>query len=241
MNIVLISTGARPRLLQQTISSLRRNAADYQQHTLTVVMDDPAQQHAEECADAMWDHSLAHDDLMTIITHCKRQGASASRNIGAASIPKYRRQPHVMFSDDDCYYARGWDEKLMELATFCDRSIISAYSHPYNQCELMEYSWNGINHGVPLVISTVNMMMPWALWDDVGYFCEPGGPGGSEDFDYCMRAKDKGYGFAVTHEQCVIHCGLTSSSGKPIVGYREMVEQNERLVKLYGLDGVQFA
>jgi GT2 family glycosyltransferase len=81
------------------------------------------------------------------------------------------------------------------------------------------------------------MLMPWSLWDDVGYFTEPGGPGGSEDYDYCMRAKAKGYGFAVTEPQCVIHCGLTSSSGNRIVGYSEMCTHNEQLIRQYGLEG----
>jgi GT2 family glycosyltransferase len=246
LDIVLISTGARPKLLQQTISSLRRNAADYQQHTLTVVMDDPAVEHAMACADAMWDSSLAHDDSMTIITRCKRQGASASRNVGASSIPKYRRQSHVCFVDDDVYACPRWDEKLTTLANYepLRQSILSAHSHPYNKAE--GHMVNDVNrsghwyYAVPLVISTVNMMMPWALWDDVGYFCEPGGPGGSEDYDYCMRAKAKGYGFAVTEPQCCLHTGEHSSNGNPIVGWEEVRANNRCLVELYGLKGVQF-
>ncbi len=93
-------------------------------------------------------------------------------------------------------------------------------------------------YGRPLVISTVNMLMPWSLWDDVGFFTEPGGAGGSEDYDFCMRAKATGYGFAVTEPQVILHTGLTSTTGKQIVGYDEMTKQNERLIKQHGLKGV---
>jgi GT2 family glycosyltransferase len=85
------------------------------------------------------------------------------------------------------------------------------------------------------VLSTVNIAMPWKVWDKVGPFIEPGGPGGSEDVDWCRRATKLGYGFAVTDPHCVIHTGLVSSSGKQIVGYEQMVEQNKRLQELYGI------
>lgn len=246
MNIVLITTWARPDLLSQSILSLWDNAADRHAHELTIVLDDEKMNYFEQAHFAR--------PACTLIRNNGRQGASASRNIGAGSIPKYRRQEHVLFLDDDVYMAPGWDQRMFQLANWEPRSIISGYSHPYNQAEpggrkftkrnaqgelvtLDEKRW-----GVPLVISSVAMMMPWRIFDDVGPWDEPGGPGGSEDYAICMRAKDKGYGFAVTDPQCVIHTGLTSSRGEQIVGYKELASQNWDLIDLYGLRGkVTFA
>lgn len=227
IDVVMITTNSRPGFLEQSIDSLYGGNCPVG-FRLVLVED--------SCIVA----GYLKRDMHIFHNLCS---ASASRNIGASSIPKYRRQEYVMFLDDDVYMCPGWDEKLMELAAYCDRSIISGYCHPYNQMEgrlLRPVSTpveHSVHYGVPLVISSVCMLMPWDIWDDVGFFQEPGGPGGSEDYDYCMRAKAKGYGFAVTEPQCVIHTGLTSSSGKRIVGYDEMAQQNERLIEAYGLKG----
>jgi GT2 family glycosyltransferase len=230
IDVVLITSGRRPELLAQSLDSLIGNAANGFPYSLTVVFDGSG--------------PLPIARIGTLIIHAESQGASASRNVGAGSITQYRRQKYVMFCDDDIYACPKWDESLLGLARdvadhhsgdFEKGTIISGHSHPFNHAELTHIY--GTNFGIPLVISSVHMLMPWELWDDVGYFQEPGGPGGSEDYDYCMRAKAKGYGFAVTEPQCIIHCGLTSTSGKPIVGYSQMVAQNNRLVEQYGLQG----
>ncbi len=249
MNIVLITTGKRPDLLNQAVVSLFENAADWESHTLTVVCDGNG----------------FHGDIRmpvgyTSIYATSRPGASAARNIGAGSIPKHRRQEEVLFLDDDVYMCKGWDEKLLQLANVEPCSIISGYGHPFNGSELMVRSHDTgrvIQCGIgnvqvydrskaffyrkPLVISSVAMMMNWMAFDAAGPWDEPGGPGGSEDYALCMRAKDKGYGFAVTDPQCVIHTGLISSKGEKIVGYQELAEQNDKLLDVYGIRGkVQF-
>ena len=225
MNIILITTGGRPDLLKQSLESLCQNAADWSKHTLTLVLDTPEQL-----------DGFGLPGISTYIVNVNRAGASASRNIGASSIPKYRRQEHVCFLDDDVYACPKWDEKLEDLAKAYPRAIVSGHAHPFNQDE------PAIALGfppcrIPLLISTVNMVMPWSLWDDVDFFVEPGGPGGSEDYDYCMRAKAKGYRFAVTDPHCIVHCGLTSSRGQQIVGYDLVMAKNKELVKNYGLEG----
>ncbi len=232
MNIVMIATANRIDLLKQSLRSLRDNAADFTSHHLTLVMD--TYQMVDRFADAQ-----------TLIINTKTQGASASRNIGAGSIPRYRRQEHVLFLDDDVYMCQNWDEKLLELSRWSPTNIISGYSHPFNQCEswvvdstLFKGFGTSMSFGRPLVISSVAMMMPWSIFDDVGPWDEPGGPGGSEDFALCMRARDKfGYGFAVTDPQCVIHTGLMSSGGTAIAGYKELCEQNDKLLDFWNIRG----
>lgn len=243
MNIIIITSGKRPELLRQTLESIQHNCANINNHTITLVVDGPRWQFLEGIPTIG----------MTVIVNPESCGASRSRNIGAGSIPKYRRQDHVMFLDDDVYMCNKWDEKLLELATAKDldfsdtefpanykpNSIISGYSHPFNQCSdgrmVTEYGWR--LYGIPLVISSVAMMMPWTVFDDVGPWNEPGGPGCSEDYAISMRAKEKGYGFAVTSPHCAIHTGLISSKGEPIVGYKELCEQNDKLLDFHNIRG----
>lgn len=234
MNIVMITTGMRPDLLVQSLESLANNAADWDSHHLTLVIDGH-------------DHWLKGDGLKkplpgnVLINTSERVGASAARNIGAGSIPKYRRLENVLFLDDDVYMCPNWDTRLTYLTKWNPTNIISGYSHPFNQCEIhIVPTHKGVDYslGVPLVISSVAMMMPWSIFDDVGPWDEPGGPGGSEDFALCMRARDgNGYGFAVTDPQCVLHCGLMSSGGTAIVGYKELCEQNDKLLDFWNLRG----
>jgi GT2 family glycosyltransferase len=244
IDIVMITTLTRVELFHQSMVSLLNNrylplSRDY---TLTIVLDSP------DHYSSVLDEKRMSRPSPTLIINDQRKGASASRNIGASSIPKYRRQSHVMFLDDDVFMCPKWDEKLMELAWTLPHSIISGHAHPYNHAAKrnIDAPTEGLpvdkvpfhlSYEMPLVISTVCMLMPWSIWDDVGYFTEPGGPGGSEDYDYCMRAKTKGYGFAVTEPQCVIHTGITSSNGKPIVGADVVQGNNAKLEMIYGIEG----
>jgi GT2 family glycosyltransferase len=81
------------------------------------------------------------------------------------------------------------------------------------------------------------MVMRWDAWDDVGPFSEPGGPGGSEDVDWCQRAASRGYRFAVTNPHCVIHTGLINSRGQPIVGQDLVIQRNRQIEDYYGIRG----
>lgn len=227
MNIIMISTWGRAALRRQALNSLQDNAVDWSNHTLTLVADG----------------YRSIDIASTVISNRTSQGASASRNIGAASIPKYRRHKHVMFIDDDVYMLPGWDQRIEETL---DRArcreitaVISGHAHPFNKALFrVELSFGpDLFVDVAPVLSTVHLAMPWSIWDDVGEFIEPGGPGGSEDVHWCARAEKRGYGLAVTHPMCVVHCGLTSTSGKQIVGYDQMMAMNTELVAEYGLQG----
>ena len=227
MNIMLITTYKRPELFLQTLRSMRGNAANWPRHHLTTVIDGGG---SHEIKDA-----TPYEIKDATILLVPKQGASAARNIGASSIPKYRRQTHVCFFDDDVYCAPGWDERLERALMGSSHKIcaVSGHAHPYNHTILG--SWKGSL--LTTVLSTVNISCSWEMWDDVGWFSEPGGPGGSEDVDWCLRATEKGYGLAVTDPQVVIHCGITGSGGKPIVGQDLVVARNEELVKLHKLEG----
>lgn len=228
MNIIITTTGKRPQLLKQTLSSLRSNAADWSAHTLTVVLDGP------ETWDGTWRAELEPEGL-TIIANIQRVGASRSRNIGASSIPKYRRQEHVLFLDDDVAMLRGWDDKLLQAAKYLrSTTLISPYGHPFN----IEDEREDVPFAkFPLLISSVAAFMSWKSFDEIGYWLEPGGAAGSEDFEFCDRARKLGHDFAVLNPHVCIHTGLTSSNGKEIVGADLLKERNAELERLYKIEG----
>ena len=227
MNIVLITAGARWEMLKQSITSIINNAADWSKHELIVSTD-------------CWTPDTQQLDWIT--RYCgrfiinRKLGASAARNIGAASIPKYKRQEYVCFFDDDVYCCPEWDSQLegvLNAPQYQPWRGVSGHAHPYNHTVLGRCSGGLMTN----VLSTVNIACPWSMWDDVGWFTEPGGPGGSEDVDWSARATKKAYGLAVTVPQCVIHTGVTSSSGKPIVGADLVMENNHKLEKIHGVEG----
>jgi len=225
MNLVMITTARRIEILRQSLSSLVNNASDWTKHTLTVVLDGYGEYEFEEAK-----YNALNS---TTIVNYRSIGASRSRNIGASSIPRYLRQSHVMFVDDDVYACPGWDEQLENVTTTWPTAIVSGHAHPYNHTVVSESK----NYITTNVISTVHMCMPWKLWGKIGYFAEPGGPGGSEDVDYCRRSVDMGHPLVITKPHCIIHTGITSSSGKPIVGAEMVMERNRELERLYGLEG----
>jgi hypothetical protein len=222
MNIVMITTYRRPLLFQQTVASLLNNAADRKSHHLTVVFD---------LQDEHDETPPMYNDVSIVLT---KYGASRARNIGAGSVPRYRRQEHVLFLDDDVYMAKGWDEILMKAESgLPHKTVLSGYGHPFNIEEPRGYAFAKF----PLLISSVAMMMRWEAFDQIGPWDEPGGPGGSEDYAISVRATAKGYYLAVCDPHCVIHTGLTSSGGIPIVGADLLKEQNTLLERRYGIEG----
>lgn len=224
MNIVLITAGRRWEILKQSITSMVNNSADWTKHELIVSID-------------CWAPSAEEFDWIT--RYCARfilnrkLGASASRNIGASSIPKYRRQEYICFFDDDVYCCPRWDRRIVD-ALDHSKGSVSGHAHPYNHTILADMSH--YSYQITTVLSTVNIACSWEIWDSVGFFAEPGGPGGSEDVDWCTRPSNP-YKLAITQPMCVIHTGLTSSSGKPIVGADLVMERNKELERLHKIEG----
>lgn len=230
MNIIFITNGRRSGLLAQSLLSLK-NSTDLERHTLTVV------------GDGLQHFNYKPQGKGTMILNCQTQGASASRNIGASSIPKYRRQEYVTFMDDDLYCCPGWDKTIEDVLNSAVRGqkqvnglAVSGHSHPFN-LPSGRFVFNRIPMMATSVLSTVQLAMPWWMWDEVGYFTEPGGPASGDDVDWCKRAADKGMGFAVTEPECIIHTGLNNSKGEPLVGKNLVDEKNKVLIDLYRLSG----
>ena len=223
MDIVVVTTGLREDLLRQTLNSLNTNATSKNNHPITLVIDG----HRGEKIKYNY-------PVDCIITPSLIQGASRCRNIGAGSIPKYRRQSHIMFCDDDVWFAPGYDQALEEMAEALPRHLLSLYGHPYNQEEKRE-GFSMANF--PLLISSVCPFMSWEAFEEIGFWLEPGGPAASEDFEFCSRAKKLGYGFAVSDPNYAIHTGITSSSGQKIVGWDLLEKKNKELEQCHRAKG----
>ena len=226
MDIICITGGTRPKLLEQTLSSMRENALDWSKHTLTLVLDNTP---LPECA-------MAVPGFPMYILSRESKGTSASRNIGASSIPKYRRQQYLMLVDDDTYLLPCWDFQLTRVLEALPGAVVSGHAHPFNH-HIGVLEVGDVVAERAGVLSTVHLAMGWGVWDRVGFMKEPGGPGGSEDVEWCARAVKLGYMLAVTRPMCAVHTGLTSSGGKQIVGYDLMVKLNQELVEEYSLSG----
>src|SRR5215471_13735083 len=205
IDVVMVTNGKRADLLHQSLDSLHDNCTEEDQMNVVVVHDglmSPSE------------HSIGDVDI-----DVRQCGASRCRNIGASSVPKYRRGQYVMFVDDDVYMCPGWDERFTKLVQHID--VVSGHAHPFNHTVLDERH----DYIMTTVLSTVNLFMPWETWDQVGYFAEPGGPGGSEVVDWCKRAQEHGSMLLVTKPHCVIHTGLTNSKGEWIVGYEQVAKR----------------
>src|SRR3990167_2444783 len=121
-DICMISSGSRPKLLEQSLRTLKENAESWPSHSLTLVMDGCSV--VDVCA-------AAGVVPNRIIINPERQGASRSRNIGAASTPAYLRKDAVCFFDDDVYCTSEWDVRLARVLSD-SMCAVSGHAHPYN-------------------------------------------------------------------------------------------------------------
>ena len=217
IDVVMVTNDKRRILTRQAIESLMDNSTKLHAINVVVVHDNTRGTGEEEYGDV---EIFIGDSV----------GASRCRNIGASSVPKYRRGQYVMFCDDDVYMCPGWDERLIKAHL---RGIISGHAHPYNHTVLTDFGYAYST----TVLSTVHMFMEWDVWDQIGFFVEPGGPGGSEDVNYCQRATQLHFSLNVTKPHCVIHTGMTNSRGERIVGYIHVAERNNTIESQYGLQG----
>ena len=224
LDLVMITTGSRPRLLEQSLKSLRENASNWDQHSLTLVMDGCSVMGVCGLADTIPDR---------VITSFERQGASRSRNIGASSTTKYLRKDAVCFFDDDVYACPGWDNQLTEAAIEMPNCLISGHAHPFNHTILGQRR----RALQTTVLSTVHISMSWNVWDWLGFWAEPGGAGGSEDVDYCKRATNISIPLLLTTPQCILHTGIGSSTGSKLIGWEQVMENNRKLEKVHGIEG----
>ena len=229
IDIVMITAGTRFALLTQSLASLKKYSISTIEQLILVSdgwMPKPDELH------------FIRDHVTTFIVNVTHPGASAARNCGANLIPSYRRSPYLMFCDDDVYACPGWDQQLLKTCTLLPNYVLSGHAHPYNHPLDTYRNYDDRRIQATAVLSTVQLFMCWKIWDQIGYFALPGGPGGSEDVDWSKRATAAGYGLAVTDPMCIVHTGLTGSSGTPLIGQHLVIERNREIEKHYHIEGV---
>lgn len=229
MNIVMISNYSRPEIVKQSMLSLMHNASDWSKHHFTLVWNGLPK--------TMTSVSIVGEGENATTIMVGNVGASRARNVGASSIPKYLRHENICFFDDDIYAVKGWDRHIEETINDLGDPV-SGSSHPYNSTYFgTGVTKSGFGWKTTSVLSTVNIACEWRVFDHVGPWCEPGGPGGSEDVEWCARAVKTNYRLALTEPQVILHTGIHSSNGTPIVGSEMVMERNRELERVHGIVG----
>lgn len=232
MDIVMICRD-RPLLTEQTIRSLRENAADWSRHRLVVVVDS-----AEgECEVATSVITGKFAPWKAWICTGKQLGVGGAKNFGADCFPQNEPDRLLMFSDNDMMYLPRWDE-LLEIGMASRSSQapdgvvqLGGWRHPFHQKGqlLMEGAWLTTDrehtiHEVDAVTGNC-FVIKWSDWLKYGPFdANAIGPGQSEDFALSQKIKAGGGLVATLNPPVAIHCGLVNSSGEPATGWREMAE-----------------
>lgn len=239
MDIVMI-TRDRPELTEQTIRSMRENAADWSRHRLVVVFDGTNE---EAAAYEPWP-TLCH--VGSGIVTGKQIGVGGAKNYGADWLKHAHRLVRnrkngelvfspgeaerllLMFSDNDMYYLPGWDDRLSigALDSGLSQRVIQlgGWKHPFHQHG--RRTQTGLQDVYEVDAVTGNcFVMRWSDWLKYGPFDSNAiGPGQSEDFALSQKIKAGGGLVATLDPPVAIHCGLVNSSGEPAVGWREMAE-----------------
>ncbi len=218
MDIILITDFTRPELVWQTIETLRDNAS-YDFHHLYIVVT------GRVIYDAIPFYPSAHHTIVALQPGwC---GVGVSKNYGAT----LGKDDILMFSDDDIYYMRGWDERLM--AALDVVTLVGACSHPFNVI-----SPSYVDIGKVAAVSGNCCAIRRRDWDRYGPYDPTTEPAMSEDVKLSRGIVAGGGTLGVTLPFCAIHCGLTNCRGKPIVGRDALESFNIGFMQGNYLEGV---
>jgi hypothetical protein len=227
-NIVLITNGARPRLLAQTLRTLYENtpARDY---NLTVVGDGNIKWpfSGDSCEDPINDW---HEQLSVIRTAPPCHIVGRLKNLGAYwSEKQFGRGEWLCFLDDDMAFFPGWLDAMGEALKDSNQvRILGSVRHPFHKPNAALgaiHSWGSPADKAYRDIELTDAVagychfMRWSTWDKFGpYDAHAKGTGQSEDFPICRKVVDAGGKVGYIYPPVMAHCGITNSEGKPILG-----------------------
>jgi len=213
-NIVCVSNGAREELLYQLIDTLYRNTP-LDQFNITYVMDGCR-------TDKITGPNLSVlmvDPAVNIIGRLKNLGAYWSEK-------QFGRGEWLCFIDDDVAFMPWWMEKMqLIMANSNILRLLGGVRHPYHGVNYEWANWNETD-----AVAGYCHFMRWSTWDRFGpYDAHAKGTGQSEDFAICRKIVDAGGKVGYIHPPVMAHCGLTDSSGKPILG-AELIDKVEGIL-----------
>ncbi len=224
INIVTL-TRNRPKLVQQFLQSLY-STLGHKEFNLTIVDDESGQEIAWIFRD------FQASNLM--ILHARNTGHNLAmlKNLGTqASRLRWGMGDWLYLGDSDTMFLGGWAQALVTSATSSEEDgfvLWGGQNHPFLHPDPGMFISIG-HHRYKLeetkMLDGPSWLMRWATWDSMGGLRGTApGPGQSEDSEFCMRLSAQGGRIGVLQPNVVIHCGLTNSLGKDIVG-RELLEE----------------
>ncbi len=241
-NIILITNGSRPRLLEQTLRTLYANTpAD--QFNMTVVFE------------GEWHDDVSNEALIPLLLETNQTIIRSDppchilgrlKNLGAYwSEKQLGRGEWLCVLDDDMALFPGWLWKMERAIKLTGVGILGSVRHPYhgvngefgigrrdNDRDRVYNSWT-VGHNIPSdVVDGVAVtdavagychFMRWSTWDKYGpYDAHAIGIGQSEDYAICRKIVDDGGRVGYIHPPVMAHTGITASNGKPAIGSEQI-------------------
>lgn len=155
----------------------------------------------------------------------------AAKNAGVAYASKtFGRDSLLYLSDNDVWFAPGWDMQLKKAHVAYPDSfqIIGGGCHPFLQPNNKFNGWFYLDGKVYEVksrdaVSGYSWLMSWETWDKYGPL-DANAPGvrQSEDWAMCQRVIADGKFVGALTPEVVIHTGVTDSYGEKIPGWEEI-------------------
>jgi hypothetical protein len=225
VNIVML-TKNRPRLTDQTLSTLYRNTPHHL-FNLTIVDDEsdvPIKFHETNAVLLRIEHS---------------SGITAqARNLGVYFAEKYWGRGDMLYlSDNDVFNTDCWLQKMLQAFDYGEPhglKLLGGWNHPYHQtnesAKLPSGSLVCTNHA----LAGASQLMRWDTWDKYGPL-EHGAPGvcQGEDVTFCNKITADGGKVAKLYPHVLLNTGVTNSHGQPAPGADLMVKELEIARKSY--------
>ncbi len=216
INIVTL-TRNRPKLVQQFLKSLY-DTLSHKEFNLTLVDD--------ESTDTSMTRSMQASNLFTLYVRNSGHNLAMLKNLGVqASSLRWGSGDWLYLGDSDTMFLPGWKDTLVDAATWGELhgfKLWGGQNHPFlhPENELCPGLWE------TKMLDGPSWLMRWGTWDSMGGLCGSApGPGQSEDSEFCMRLSAQGGRIGVLVPNVVLHCGLTNTLGKDIVGKDLLAER----------------
>ncbi len=232
-NIVLETNGSRPRLLDQTITTLYQNTP-VDQFNLTIVMDGCR----SDKITGPNNYAVMLDPACSVTGRLKNLGAYWSEK-------QFGRGDWLLFCDDDVAFMPGWLHKMtINMETFTEGKspvtgetvntglrLLGGNRHPYHGVN-ETLAFGNQTTQITDAVAGYSMLMRWETFDKYGPFdAHAKGIAQSEDFAFARRIVDDGGKVGYIHPPVLYHTGVTNSSGQPATG-AEKIERVEGILYL---------
>lgn len=229
----------RLELTKQAIKSLTQNTKG--RFRLTVV-DDSSQ---PETRDWLMQIIGKHTHWAKLIRNEESKGTGWARNQGVqAALEKFGMSNLLYLSDNDVWFAPGWDEVLLKAhEAFPRYKIIGGGCHPFlkpiQQPRGLGASRFVANGGLYKVeardaVSGYSWLLSWDTWERYGPLdAHALGVRQSEDFAMCRKVVEAGHFVGAINPEVVLHTGIYKDTFGDIPPGSDVMAQNKREGILY--------